>query len=117
MDRHEPPIVHRTGEQPIHIDVHARYNRRSIATDCLPTHTCLKVANRARYVIREIPKEPRNDDTGERGSGNGPLEGKRVYQWLTINTSRTNHSIFSDDFPAARPANKKTRCITRGTRT
>jgi hypothetical protein len=35
----------------------------------------------------------------------------------TINTSRTNHSIFSDDFPAARPTNKETRCITRGTTT
>jgi len=34
-----------------------------------------------------------------------------------INTSRTNHSIFSDDFPAARPTNKETRCITRGTTT
>jgi len=35
----------------------------------------------------------------------------------TINTSWTNHSIFSDDFPAARPTNKETRCITRGTTT
>jgi hypothetical protein len=38
-------------------------------------------------------------------------------QRSAINTSRTNHSIFSDDFPAARPTNKETRCITRGTTT
>lgn len=35
---------------------------------------------------------------------------------VAINTSRTNHSIFSDDFLAARPTNKETRCITRGRR-
>ena len=79
------------------------------------THVCETSREEpVRATWPEIPKEPRNK--GQRRSGNGPLEGKRAYQWLTINTSRTNHSIFSGDFPATRPANKKTRCITRGTR-
>ncbi|KAK1128146.1 hypothetical protein K0M31_003631 [Melipona bicolor] len=43
-DRHEPPIVHAAGEQPIHIDDRSR-----------PTHTCLRQAarNRALYVTRD----------------------------------------------------------------
>lgn len=41
---------------------------------------------------------------------------KTLASCWTINTSRTNHPIFSDDFPAARPANKETRCITQGRR-
>ena len=73
------------------------------------------------YILRDqTSKEPRRMRTRTTTPKNeeaGKVCRRREGIRLAINTSRTNHSIFSDDFPAARPANKKTRCITRGTRT
>lgn len=45
--------------------------------------------------------------TGEGGNGRAKIEGwlemcGMCARRLAINTSRTNHSIFSDDFPVAR---------------